>query len=140
LRREAFEAAVRAGGGTPVVALADMTEDAGHRAGRALLAGVDRPTAVHAANDAGAVGVLAAAADLGLDVPGAVSVAGYDDTSIARLRAVSLTSVDNAAHEVGRIAGHRLLARLDDPGLPVELQLVAPRLLVRSTTAAPPAG
>lgn len=142
LRREAFEAAVRAGGGTPLVAVAEMTEDAGHRAGLALLGdarrAAERPTAVLAANDACAVGVLAAAADLGLDVPADVSVAGYDDTSLARLRAVSLTSVDNAAREVGRIAGERLLARLEDPELPVGLRLVAPRLVVRSTTAPPP--
>jgi DNA-binding LacI/PurR family transcriptional regulator len=140
LRREAFEAAVLAGGGTPRVEAGDMTEDAGHRAGRRLLTGPRRPTAVLAANDASAVGVLAAAADLGLEVPADVSVAGYDDTSIARLRAVSLTSVDNAAHEVGRIAGQRLLARLADPDLPVALHLVAPRLVARATTAAPPAG
>ena len=140
LRREAFEDAVRAGGGTPVVEAADMTEDAGHRAGRRLLGGAGRPTAVLAANDASAVGVLAAAGDLALAVPADVSVAGYDDTSTARLRAVSLTSVDNAAHEVGRTAGHRLLARLADPALPVGVHLVAPRLVTRSTTAAPRAG
>ena len=140
LRREAFEDAVRAGGGTPLVEAGDMTEDAGHRAGHRLLGRAGRPTAVLAANDASAVGVLAAAADLGLAVPADVSVAGYDDTATARLRAVALTSVDNAAREVGRLAGRRLLARLADPGLPVGTHLVAPRLVTRSTTAPPGAG
>jgi DNA-binding LacI/PurR family transcriptional regulator len=135
LRRKAFEAAVALGGGTPVVEPGELTEDAGHRAGLALLALTDPPTAVLAANDAAAVGVLAAAADRGVDVPGGLSVVGYDDTSIAALRAVSLTSVDNAAREVGRLAGLRLVARLEDPDALTDLQLVAPRLVVRSTTA-----
>lgn len=138
IRREAFETAVRAAGGDPVVVPADMTEDAGHRAGLALLSRPDRPTAVLAANDLSAVGVLAAADELGLSVPGDVSVAGYDDTSLARLRAVSLTSVDNAAREVGRSAAERLLARMEAPGDPGELLLVPPRLVVRTSTAAPP--
>lgn len=137
LRRRAFEAAARAGGADGLVETGPMTEDAGHRAGRALLTRSDPPTAVVAANDAAAVGVLAAAADLGVDVPGALSVVGYDDTSIAKLRAVSLTSVDNAAHEVGRLAARRLLDRLEDPDAPADVQLVAPRLVVRATTAAP---
>ncbi|GAB3457743.1 LacI family DNA-binding transcriptional regulator [Kineococcus endophyticus] len=137
LRRRAFEAAARAGRADVLVETGPMTEDAGHRAGRALLTRPDPPTAVVAANDAAAVGVLAAAADLGVAVPGALSVVGYDDTSIAKLRAVSLTSVDNAAHEVGRLAARRLLDRLEDPDAPADLQLVAPRLVVRATTAAP---
>lgn len=139
IRREAFEAAVAAAGGDAVVEPADMTEDAGHRAGTALLSRRrGRPTAVLAANDLSAVGVLAAADELGLSVPGDVSVAGYDDTSLARLRAVSLTSVDNAAREVGRLAAERLLARMEVPGEPGELLLVPPRLVVRTSTAAPP--
>lgn len=137
IRRTAFEAAVRGAGAEPVVETADMTEDAGHRAGLALLGRADRPTAVLAANDLSAMGVLAAADELGLSVPGDVSVAGYDDTSLARLRAVSLTSVDNAAREVGRIAAGKLLARMEEPGEPGGLVLVPPRLVVRSSTAAP---
>ncbi|MEZ0493360.1 LacI family DNA-binding transcriptional regulator [Kineococcus sp. TBRC 1896] len=139
LRRSAFEGAARTGGAEVLVETGPLTEDGGHRAGRALLTRTDPPTAVLAANDASAVGVLAAAADLGVEVPGALSVAGYDDTSLARLRAVSLTSVDNAASEVGRLAARRLLDRLVDPDAPADLQLVAPRLVVRATTA-PPAG
>ena len=138
IRREAFEAAVRAAGARPLVEAADMTEDAGHRAGLALLSRTDRPTAVLAANDLSAVGVLAAADALGLSVPGDVSVAGYDDTSLARLRAVSLTSVDNAAREVGRLAAELLLIRIGVPDGPGELVLVPPRLVVRGSTAAPP--
>ena len=136
VRRQAFEAAVRAGGGEPVVEPADMGEQAGHRAGLRLLRAPLPPTAVLAANDLSAVGVLAAAADLGVRVPAGLSVAGYDDTSLARLRALGLTSVDNAAREVGRLAGQRLLARIADPSLPAALHLVAPRLLVRASTAA----
>ncbi|WP_432510175.1 LacI family DNA-binding transcriptional regulator [Kineococcus sp. SYSU DK001] len=137
LRRDAFARAVAEAGAAGPVETGPMTEDTGHRAGLALLRRDDPPTAVVAANDAVAVGVMAAAADLGVDVPGRLSVVGYDDTSTAQLRAVSLTSVDNAAAEVGRLAALRLLARLEDPTAPTDLQLVAPRLVVRATTAPP---
>ncbi len=139
LRRDAFTARVRAAGARADVVEADMTEEAGYRAGRELLARAERPTAVLAANDLSAVGVLAAADAAGLSVPGDVSVAGYDDTSLARLRAVSLTSVDNAARTVGALAGELLLARTADPARPSSTRLVPPRLVVRRSTAPPPA-
>ncbi|WP_432519572.1 substrate-binding domain-containing protein [Kineococcus sp. SYSU DK006] len=52
----------------------------------------ERRAAVLAADDLSAVGVLAAAADLGLRVPAGLSVAGYDDTSPARLRVRASTA------------------------------------------------
>ncbi|NAZ87680.1 LacI family DNA-binding transcriptional regulator [Kineococcus indalonis] len=139
-RRAAFERAAAAAGARHAVVQADMTEDGGHRAARRLLAGPDRPTAVLAANDVSALGVLAAADDLGLRVPQDVSVAGYDDTSLAALRRIRLTSVDNRSRDVGRRAGQLLLDRLADPAAPARTELLPPRLVPRRTTAAPPPG
>ncbi|WP_432133430.1 MULTISPECIES: LacI family DNA-binding transcriptional regulator [unclassified Streptomyces] len=137
LRRRGFEAAMRAHGpGRRVVTEAcDMTEEGGHRAAVRLLGRPDRPTAVFAVNDMACVGVLSAAEDLGLRVPHDLSVVGYDNTSISRLRHLWLTTVDPAGHEVGRHAARCLLDRLERPGGEGRLHLAAPTLEIRGTTA-----
>ncbi|MEA5454113.1 LacI family DNA-binding transcriptional regulator [Sinomonas sp. JGH33] len=118
---------------------AGLTEEAGYRAGRALLAETDRPTAVFAVNDMAALGVLSAAGDLGLSVPADVSLAGYDDTPTARLRAVGLTSVDNASGEAGRVAAQLLADQIAGAAGAGVAVLLAPELKARSSTAPPPA-
>ncbi|WP_314219764.1 LacI family DNA-binding transcriptional regulator [Streptomyces zaehneri] len=141
LRRRGFEATMRAAGADreALVEAGDMTEEGGYRATVRLLARADRPTAVFAVNDMTAVGVLSAAGELGLRVPRDLSVVGYDNTSISRLRHVWLTTVDGAGHEVGRRAARCLLDRLERPGGEGRLQLTPPVLEVRGTTARPPA-
>ncbi|WP_405765438.1 LacI family transcriptional regulator [Streptomyces sp. NBC_00080] len=141
LRRRGFEATMRAAGPdrAALVEAGDMTEEGGYRATVRLLARADRPTAVFAVNDMTAVGVLSAAEELGLRVPRDLSVVGYDNTSISRLRHVWLTTVDGAGHEVGRRAARCLLDRLERPGGEGRLQLTPPVLEVRGTTARPPA-
>ncbi|MFD9394480.1 LacI family DNA-binding transcriptional regulator [Streptomyces sp. NPDC060000] len=140
LRRRGFEATMRAAGPAhePLVEAGDMTEEGGYRATVRLLARPDRPTAVFAVNDMTAVGVLSAAGELGLRVPHDLSVVGYDNTSISRLRHVWLTTVDGAGHEVGRRAARCLLDRLERPGGERRVHLAAPALEVRGTTGRPP--
>ncbi|MCK1821593.1 LacI family transcriptional regulator [Streptomyces sp. XM83C] len=137
LRRAGFETTARERGLDVTVEQADLTEEGGHRAAVRLLARPDRPTAVFAVNDMTAVGVLSAAEELGLRVPRDVSVAGYDNTAISRLRHVWLTTVDNAGHEVGHRAARRLLDRLDDRAGDGRLDLCSPALETRGTTAPP---
>ncbi|MFE7233032.1 LacI family DNA-binding transcriptional regulator [Streptomyces sp. NPDC002405] len=141
LRRRGFEATMRAHGlaGTAVVEQGDLTEEGGYRATVRLLSRTRRPTAVFAVNDMACVGALSAAEESGLRVPQDLSLAGYDNTYLSRLRHVWLTSVDNASHDVGRRAAQRLLDRIDDPDLPRTVDLTSPVLEVRGTTA-PPAG
>lgn len=119
------------------------TEAAGVGAARALLAipGADRPTAVVCFNDRCAIGLRDELALCGVAVPGAVSVVGYDDSPLARLGTVDLTSVsqDPAALAEATVA---LVAGLLDGagrGTPTADVVVDPRLVVRSSTA-PPAG
>ncbi|WP_062642865.1 LacI family DNA-binding transcriptional regulator [Streptomyces maremycinicus] len=140
LRRRGFEATMRAAGPDRValVEAGDMTEEGGYRATVRLLARPDRPTAVFAVNDMTAVGVLSAAGELGLRVPHDLSVVGYDNTGISRLRHVWLTTVDGAGHEVGRRAARCLLDRLEGPVGAGRLHLAPPVLEVRGTTARPP--
>lgn len=118
LRRRSFEETMRAHGlaDGAVVEPSDMTEEGGYRTTVRLLSRPDRPTAVFAVNDIASAGALSAADELGLRVPRDVSVVGYDNTSISRLRHVWLTTVDNAGHEVGRRAARRLLDRFAGRG------------------------
>ncbi|NNN33878.1 LacI family DNA-binding transcriptional regulator [Streptomyces sp. S3(2020)] len=138
LRRRSFEATMRAHGLEGVVAASDMTEEGGYRTTVRLLSGPDRPTAVFAVNDIASVGVLSAAEELGLRVPRDLSVVGYDNTRIASLRHVWLTTVDSANHEVGRRAARCLLDRFEDGGGAGRVHLAAPTLEIRGTTAEPP--
>jgi DNA-binding LacI/PurR family transcriptional regulator len=97
---------------------------------RELLDLADPPTAVFAASDTQALGVLEAADELGVDVPGDLAVVGYDDIEIARY--AGLTTIAQPLEESGAIGAHLLLGALDGEGasgrqLPV-------RLVVRSTT------
>ncbi|MHB9857700.1 LacI family DNA-binding transcriptional regulator [Streptomyces sp. YIM S03343] len=140
LRRRSFEATMRAHGlaAGAQAEPSDMTEEGGYRATVRLLSRPDRPTALFAVNDIAGVGALSAAEELGLRVPYDVSVAGYDNTSISRLRHVWLTTVDAAGHEVGRRAARCLLDRLEAPGGAGQVRLAVPTLEIRGTTAPPP--
>lgn len=114
----------------------------GEAAGRALLAQRPRPTAVAVFNDRCAFGLLDALRRAGVDVPGQISVVGFDDSSLARLSAVDLTSVAQDTDRLADLAVDRLADRLDGPAEaprpgPRE-QVVAPRLVVRGSTAPPP--
>ncbi|MEJ6488705.1 LacI family DNA-binding transcriptional regulator [Leucobacter sp. USCH14] len=106
----------------------------GSAAGRVRGAGAPRPTAVFAVNDPMAVGVMGAAADAGLTVPGDISVVGYDDSPLADYGLVSLTSVSGDPREVGEAAGETLLELLS--GAPAGSRTFAPRLVVRDSTSA----
>lgn len=117
----------------------DFTEEAGTNAARRLLSEPDLPTAVFAANDMVAAGLLSEFDRAGLSVPGDVSIVGYDNISIAHLAHVSLTTVDQPRTEMGRMALELLLERIEQRRSSV-VRLVEPTLVVRSTTGAPRAG
>jgi LacI family transcriptional regulator len=101
----------------------------------ALLDGPDRPTAVFAASDVQAFGVMEAARSLGLQVPGDLSVVGFDDIVAARL--VGLTTVRQHLEISGVRAGLRLLELLGHP-LPFEMPPFPDlEVVVRGTTGPP---
>jgi LacI family transcriptional regulator len=101
-----------------------------------LLSAKPRPTAVFAWTDSAAFGVFAAAERLGLRIPEDVSLVGYDDTSVAALPPVSLTSVDQGGAEMGAAAARLLLERIEGRTRPLQI-ITAPTLMVRRTTAPP---
>lgn len=87
----------------------DFSEESGNRAGREILRMQPRPTAVFAANDAMAIGLLYAFQEAGVRVPEDIAVAGYDDIPIARFLTPSLTTVRVSIAELGARAIERLL-------------------------------
>jgi LacI family transcriptional regulator len=91
----------------------DFTELSGLRAADMLLQRSPRPTAVFTANDCMAVGFLSALHRAGLEVPGALAVVGFDDTTIARYLSPPLTTVHVDTYELGSRAVQLLLSSLD---------------------------
>lgn len=110
--------------------------DAGRRAATALLGRRPRPTAILAMSDELAAGTLDAAAAQGLDVPGDLSVVGFDDIPAAALSHPPLTTVRQAHQEKGRRAAAMLL----HGGVPAEQVLLPTDLVVRASTGPRPRG
>lgn len=134
LRLDAYLEACRARGLEEIVHPASYGEREGADAGARLLASDPRPTAVVAVNDLAAIGVQAAAEEAGLSLPRDLAVAGFDNTYLAGLPRISLTSVDPRNAEIGRLAAERVLAALEDPDAPGDEELVRPGLVVRAST------
>src|SRR6185437_3385194 len=114
----------------------DFTEEAGAAAARSLLAEHELPTAIFAANDMVAAGLLGGFDQAGVEVPADISIVGYDNNFIAHLAHVGLTTVDQPRTEMGRMALELLLDRIDNRRGRV-VRMVEPSLVVRSTTAPP---
>ncbi len=102
---------------------------------RKLLALSDRPTAIFAASDTQAVGVLEAADEAGLRVPDDLSVVGYDDIEVADI--LGLTTRRQSLFESGRRGVELLLETLRDPETNPVYQVLPTELIVRDTTARP---
>jgi DNA-binding LacI/PurR family transcriptional regulator len=116
----------------------DHTEAAGTRAARALLGDGRLPSAVVASNDACALGFLDALTRAGVEVPGAVSLVGYDDSALSRLAHVNLTTVSQEARRQAEHAMAAAVERLDEGRTARREVVLTPHLVVRGTTGAPP--
>jgi DNA-binding LacI/PurR family transcriptional regulator len=116
----------------------DHTEAAGIDAARALVAGPDLPTAVVTFNDRVAVGLLDGLTRAGVTVPGEVSVVGYDDSSLARMAHVDLTTVSQESRQQAEDAVAAAVERLDGGREQDRRVVLRPRLVVRGTTGPPP--
>jgi DNA-binding LacI/PurR family transcriptional regulator len=106
--------ALRAAGLSPLVVRASANEDdAAEDAAHLLLDRPDPPTGVLCFSDVLALGVIRAAAQLGLDVPGDVSVVGFDDNPLARRSQPAITTVRQDVAGKGRAAAAELLAAIE---------------------------
>lgn len=109
-----------------------FTFASGHEAGREVLTRSERPTAIFAANDEMALGVVAAARELGIALPEELSVAGFDDIPSASTNWPPLTTVRQPFGDYGAAAaGLAIGAKLPED---VDLRN---RLVVRASTAPP---
>ncbi|MGI5151633.1 LacI family DNA-binding transcriptional regulator [Plantactinospora sp. CA-294935] len=131
--REVLEAEGRP---VPPVERGDWSAESGYRAGLRL---VEQPdcTAVFAANDQMALGVLRALHERGRQVPAQVSVVGFDDIPDASAYLPPLTTVHQDFAEVGRRCVQALLRQIRNEPADPGTDLVPTRLVVRSSTAAP---
>ncbi len=140
-RRRGYEKAMKRlglGRHTTVVS-GTVTEEGGHRGALTLLARHPLPTAIIAPNDLAAIGVLNAIEEKGLRVPEDISLVGYDNTSLAGLRHISLTTVNQPRAEMGQLAMSALLERIEMGRSQPRHAVLPPSLVIRKTTAPPPA-
>lgn len=118
------------------IAPGDFMPLSGLEAGDRLLGLPEPPTAIFAANDDMAAGVIRIAAERGLSVPRDLSVCGFDDTPISRHIYPALTTIRQPTSEMGRLATLELLARIKSPGAGRMLR-VDHAVLMRESTQAP---
>ena len=117
---------------------ADFTVKGGYFACSKLLNGY-HPTAIVAANDLTAIGVLHRAYDGGIRVPGELSVVGFDDIQIAEYSQPALTTVAVPSTEIGKMAFQALWTMLRAPGTAGTEVRVPTQLVTRQSTIAPAA-
>ena len=121
-----------------VVVDGDFSIESGIAAAARLLAQRPAPTAIFCFNDEMAIGVLDYALRLGLDVPGTVSIVGFDDIRFARYMRPALTTVSQPMLDIGRETVRLLLGILNGT-ITTAVSITLPhRLEIRSSTGPPP--
>jgi DNA-binding LacI/PurR family transcriptional regulator len=121
----------------PLVLPGGHSERDGMRAAQALdlSSGI---TAVMAFNDRCAVGVLDVLDKARVRVPKQMSVTGFDDSLVAQLRRMNLTTISQAPVEQARLAVAAAIERLDGPRTERVEQILRPHLVIRGSTAKAP--
>lgn len=139
-RREGYAKAMQAHGLGPEIRIirGGQSQLDGLHAARTLVAEGDLPTAIVAYNDDTAVAAMGALAQEGLDVPGRLSIVGFDDSEAAALSPVGLTSVAQRPAEMARLAVERIVARMGRRRVEGHRIVLEPELIVRASTAAVP--
>lgn len=140
-RRAGYLGALASAGLQPHPELAvagNFSFDGGAEAMQRLLALDDPPTAVFACSDEMAIGAMQVARDAGLDVPGDLSIIGFDDHDVARF--VGLTTIRQDLETLGTHSARLLLDQINQPSAEPVHERLPTRLVVRRTTGPPPSG
>lgn len=121
-----------------LVATGDNSSGSGESCAKMLLELDEPPTAIFTANDDMAAGVIRAAVKLNIDIPGQLSVAGFDDISLAQQIFPSLTTI---RQPLAAMAERASLALINDPGDGSTLKgtdVIPAKLMIRETTGPAP--
>ncbi len=143
LRAEVYSTFLRERGAADMIRIYYTTQPdpaPSYQLGRELFSALDRPgspTAVFAASDTLAIGLLQAAYQLGVDTPQRVSIVGFDDIDIATFTIPPLTTISQSGEEMGRIGGNLLIDMIENDLAIADVEdvIVQPRLVVRRSTA-----
>ncbi|MEB8338222.1 LacI family DNA-binding transcriptional regulator [Streptomyces endophyticus] len=142
-RVDGYRSALRAAGldvDEELILPGDFHAESAEEAALELLSGPERPTAVATGNDQQAIGVMRAARRLGIDVPAALSVVGFDDLAAARTSEPPLTTVRQPVSEMAALALRMILHHREHGAFEVTQMELASELVVRGSTAPPPEG
>ncbi len=116
----------------------NFSEAAGYEAAKAILALHHRPTAIFACNDTTAIGALSALREAGVQIPGEIALAGFDDIPVGSYLTPSLTTVHVGIHEVGVLAVEMLLRSLRLRGAHQrEHRVISTTLAIRESCGCP---
>jgi len=140
-RLAGYRAALDGAGIVPdpeLVADGSFTEEGGYEGARALLARSPGVTAIFAANDLSAIGVLSAIAASGRRVPEDISVVGFDDLRLSAFMSPPLTTIKQPAAAIAQLATKLLIDLTRGEQAEQVLHLLEPALVVRGSTAPPP--
>lgn len=117
-----------------LVLTANWDRQGGRRAALQLLTRKDRPTAIFAASDVQAIGVLEAARSLNISVPGDLSLIGFDGIELSEI--MELSTIQQPMKYMGELGVQKLIAQIEDSadgGSPPELIRLRPNLIMRRT-------
>lgn len=114
------------------------TFESGLSCAQGLLARKSRPTAIFAANDDMAAGAMKVAHEEGLSIPGDISIAGFDDSPVARQLWPALTTVRQPVQAMSEAAAGLLLDQLNARGVPISEVSMSTELVLRDSTGPVP--
>ncbi len=118
----------------------DFSDAEGAAATRALLSRPRRPTAIVYDSDVMALAGLGVAGEMGVRVPGEVSILSFDDSVLTRVTHPSITSLSRDTIALGGQVAEVLLQVIADPAVRRDVKTATPRLVVRESTAPPAPG
>jgi LacI family transcriptional regulator len=139
-RADGYRAALLDGGlpfDDALVVEGDFYQGGGEAGAQTLLDLPHPPTAIFAANDLSAFGAMDVIRARGLDMPGDISILGFDDIPHAQIAWPKLTTVRQPLAQMGRVAARLLLDQIEQPGRPVRRVTLSTELVIRDSCAPP---
>jgi LacI family transcriptional regulator len=115
----------------------DFVEEKGYLAAKQLLKLELPPTAIFALNDGMAIGAMEAVREVGLDIPGDISIVGFDDIPQASITYPKLTTVRQPLEQMGRVAVKLLLEQVKNPGNLRQQTMLETQLIIRDSCHPP---